>query len=187
MPDESIAAIAEVSGKAPLEVCYDQMLLDGATGMIWRSLGGTMDVTAWYEDVKKRLECDRVVPALSDAGAHLAIFQDGTGPTSMLSFWGRDRVEGSGGFPIEYCVMKQARDPAHMFGLLDRGTIEVPTPDHISIESERKRRRKCPHFRVSSSVIKTVSIREKFKLSAVFIQIQPFFELTEPEISLEAP
>ena len=34
-----------------------------------------------------------------------------------------------------------------------------------------------PFFRVSSSVIKTVSIRETFKYPAIFIQNQPFLEL----------
>ena len=46
----------------------------------------------------------------------------------------------------------------------DRDQV-VPNPDHISIESERE---KIPYFRVSSSVIKAVSIREKFKYPAGF-------------------
>ena len=44
----------------------------------------------------------------------------------------------------------------------------VPTPVNVYVKSEKKR-----DFSVSSSVIKTVSIREKFKLPAVFVQIQP--------------
>ena len=61
--------------------------------------------------------------------------------------------------------------------------IETFTPTYSGeyVESEKN-----SHFRVSVSVIKTVSIREEFKYSAVFIQIQPFFELKEPEISLES-
>ena len=45
----------------------------------------------------------------------------------------------------------------------------------------------APDFRVSSRLIKTVSIRETFKHPAVFVQIQPFLELKEPNISLESP
>ena len=56
----------------------------------------------------------------------------------------------------------------------------VTTPLHIHIKSEEKKR----DFRVSSSVTKTVSIREKFKLPAVFVQIQPFLGLKEPEMLL---
>jgi N-acyl-D-aspartate/D-glutamate deacylase len=66
-----------------------------------------------------------VVPGISDAGAHLNIFQDGTTPTTMLTHWARDRTKGTGTMPLEFCVMKQARDTAHMYGLVDRGTLEV--------------------------------------------------------------
>ena len=78
--EQSIGALAKASGRSPLDIAYDHMLKDSGKGMIWRSLGGLADVTSWYEDVKTRLSHDRIIPALSDAGAHLAIFQDGTGP-----------------------------------------------------------------------------------------------------------
>ena len=63
-------------------------------------------------------------PGISDAGAHLAIMQDGTSPTSMLAHWARDRTLGSGQIPIEICVMKQARDTAWLYNMMDRGTLE---------------------------------------------------------------
>ena len=34
-----MAALAEGSGRSPLEVAYDHMLTRGAKGMIWRALG----------------------------------------------------------------------------------------------------------------------------------------------------
>ena len=49
-------------------------------------------------------------PGISDAGAHLAIMQDATTPTTMLSHWAVGRTEGTGTLPIETCVKKQARD-----------------------------------------------------------------------------
>ena len=66
----------------------------------------------------------QTVPGISDAGAHLAIMQDGTSPTSMLAHWARDRTLGSGQIPIEICVMKQARDTAWLYNMMDRGTLE---------------------------------------------------------------
>ena len=102
--------------------------------------GGEADVTAWYESVKKRLEHDRYVASLTDSGAHLAIFQDGTGPTSTISFWGRDRKQGSGGWPLEFCVQKQARDTAYIFNLHDRGTpLLHPAPPHPYLRWARER------------------------------------------------
>ena len=59
----------------------------------------------------------------------------------------------------------------------------VPTPGNMYVYSEERN----SDFRVSSSVIKTVSIREQFKYPAVLIQIQPFLELKEPEILLNSP
>ena len=50
--------------------------------------------------------------------------QDGTSPTSMLAHWARDRTLGSGQIPIEICVMKQARDTAWLYNMMDRGTLE---------------------------------------------------------------
>ena len=36
----------------------------------------------------------------------------------------RDRTLGSGQIPIEICVMKQARDTAWLYNMMDRGTLE---------------------------------------------------------------
>ena len=106
-PSESISSIAKASGRSRLEVAYDHMCTRGATGTIWR---GSPNVPGFYDMVKQRLEHPRIVPGISDAGAHLNIFQDGTTPTSILTHWARDRhnkSSGSGGLPIEHCVMKQ--------------------------------------------------------------------------------
>ena len=60
--------------------------------------------------------------------------------------------------------------------------LDVPTPRNVYVKSEEKK-----DFRVSSSVIKTVSIREKIKFPTVFIQNQPFLGLREPEMLLKSP
>ena len=52
------------------------------------------------------------------------MFQDGTSPTNMLTFWARDRVRGPR-LTVEHAVQKQARDTAYLYGLFDRGTLEV--------------------------------------------------------------
>lgn len=85
---------------------------------------------------QERLEHPQIVPGISDAGAHLNIFQDGTTPTTILTHWARDRhnkSNGSGGLSIEHCVQKQARDTAYMYGLTDRGTLEVGKKADINI------------------------------------------------------
>jgi len=117
-PCSPAAAAAAAPAPAPARACAPTAARFPATTLTPCCLphaGGEADVTAWYESVKKRLEHDRYVASLTDSGAHLAIVQDGTGPTSTISFWGRDRKQGSGGWPLEFCVQKQARDPAYMF------------------------------------------------------------------------
>jgi N-acyl-D-aspartate/D-glutamate deacylase len=132
-PEESISSIAKASGRSRLEVAYDHMTSRGCTGTIWR---GSPNVPQFYDMVKERLEHPRIVPGISDAGAHLNIFQDGTTPTTILTHWARDRhnkSNGTGGLSIEHCVQKQARDTAYMYGLTDRGTLEVGKKADINI------------------------------------------------------
>ena len=119
MPDESVAAIAERQGQSVFEVAYDCMMSNDGKGVLWR---GRDNVVDFYDDAKLNLLEDDSVPGISDAGAHLAIMQDGTAPTTMLAHWARDRTQGTGQIPIEICVQKQARDTAYIFNLHDRGT-----------------------------------------------------------------
>ena len=66
-------------------------------------------LTGFYDHARKKLMHPLIVPGISDAGAHLNIFQDGSTPTSMISFWSRDRKKGPQ-IPLEISVMKQVRD-----------------------------------------------------------------------------
>lgn len=59
---------------------YDVMNEDGGRGVIWR---GRDNVVDFYDDARENLLADDSVPGISDAGAHLAIMQDGTAPTTM--------------------------------------------------------------------------------------------------------
>jgi len=44
--------------------------------------------------------------------------------TFMLTHWVRDRSRGER-IPLEFAVKRMSRDTAELFGLLDRGTVEV--------------------------------------------------------------
>jgi N-acyl-D-aspartate/D-glutamate deacylase len=60
----------------------------------------------------------------TDAGAHNAIMQDSTASTHMLTHFVRDRTRGKK-MPIEFAVRRQTKDTARLFGLNDRGTLEI--------------------------------------------------------------
>ena len=66
----------------------------------------------------------RAALGLADGGAHCGVICDAGQPTFMLSYWTRDRTQGEK-LPLEWVVRKQTRDTARLYGLGDRGTIEV--------------------------------------------------------------
>ncbi|NIP15830.1 MAG: amidohydrolase family protein [Pseudomonadales bacterium] len=69
---------------------------------------------------------------LSDAGAHVNLIFDAVGPTYQLTHWVRDRSRGRR-FPIELIVHKQTYSNARLFGLSDRGSIEVGKRADINV------------------------------------------------------
>jgi N-acyl-D-amino-acid deacylase len=114
----SVAAIAQRTGRPPLEVAYDALSQD--TGMIYFPLfnysHGDLDV------VHTLHTHPRVQMGLSDAGAHCGAICDGGMPTFMLTHWARDRSRGQR-LPLEYVIRRQTRDTAQFYGLNDRGVI----------------------------------------------------------------
>jgi N-acyl-D-aspartate/D-glutamate deacylase len=66
----------------------------------------------------------RAAAGLGDGGAHCGVICDASQPTFMLTHWTRDRDRGER-LPLEWMVKKQTHDTARLYGLTDRGTIEV--------------------------------------------------------------
>ena len=76
------------------------------------------------EPTRQMLLHPRAALGLADGGAHCGVICDAGQPTFMLSYWTRDRTAGEK-LPLEWVVRKQTRDTARLYGLGDRGTIEV--------------------------------------------------------------
>ena len=70
------------------------------------------------------LSVPNTVTGLCDAGAHVNLIFDAVAPTYQLIHWARDRVRGER-LPIEFVVQKQSQTNAQLYGLHDRGTLEV--------------------------------------------------------------
>ncbi len=64
---------------------------------------------------------DTVLLGLADSGAHVSQLCDACFATDLLGNWVRDREV----MPIERAIYKLAGEPAGVFGLTDRGTLEV--------------------------------------------------------------
>ena len=79
-------------------------------------VGGDMSAT------REMLVHPLTVPGLGDAGAHCTMICDGSFPTYLLEYWGRD-ASAADRLPIEWIVQRQCADTAALVGLHDRGVL----------------------------------------------------------------
>jgi N-acyl-D-amino-acid deacylase len=119
-PDDSVAAIARRAGVSPWEIAYDLMLgSDGRDFLLLPLLnfgGGS------YDGLHDMLVDPMTVQGLGDGGAHVRIVCDASMTTYLLTHWTRDRTRGPK-LTREWAVRRLTRDPAHLYGLCDRGVI----------------------------------------------------------------
>jgi N-acyl-D-aspartate/D-glutamate deacylase len=129
-PERSLIAIAAATGRTPLAVAYDAMLEDEGRGLLYVPIlnysGGDL------EPAREMLLHPRAAAGLSDGGAHCGVICDASQPTFMLTHWTRDRTRGER-LPLEWMVKKQTHDTARLYGLGDRGTVEVGAVADINV------------------------------------------------------
>lgn len=112
-PDRSLVAVADARGVTPVEAFVELTLeTDGALLLSWPLLNQQTDAIA------EMLAEPIVMLGLADAGAHVGQTMDASAPTSLLTYWVRER----GLMPIEEAIRRLTADTASVFGL-DRGVI----------------------------------------------------------------
>jgi N-acyl-D-aspartate/D-glutamate deacylase len=121
-PEHSVVKLAQANGVTPLEMFYDLMLEDEGQAMMILPMYNY----AWesHDVIREMLLHPQSVSGLSDGGAHCGMICDASIPTYMLTHWARDRSRGER-LPLEFVVKKQTKDTATLYGLGDRGTLEV--------------------------------------------------------------
>lgn len=120
--DRTIAAIADAMGAEPLEVAYDAFCEGDGEALLMLPLFNYVDQN--HDVIREQLMHPQAVSGLSDGGAHCGMICDASIPTYMLTHWARDRDRGPT-LDLEWVINKQTQATAHLFGLRDRGTIEV--------------------------------------------------------------
>ena len=128
--DESVAAQAEAAGQTPLEFAYDFICAGDGQSVLFAPLfnyaHNNLDAT------REMMLHPRVAMGLSDGGAHCGVICDAGMPTFMLTHWTRDRSRGDR-LPLEWVVKRMTHDTAELYGLGDRGTLEVGKKGDVNI------------------------------------------------------
>ncbi|HET6811684.1 MAG TPA: amidohydrolase family protein [Acidimicrobiales bacterium] len=118
-PGDSLAARAAREGRDGAELAYDICMADEGRSFIYlpslNYAAGNLDA------VGEMLAHPHTVPGLSDGGAHAGTICDVSFPTTLLSYWGRDRERGR--MDVAFLVSRQCRETAHAVGLDDRGVL----------------------------------------------------------------
>lgn len=128
--ERTVGAIAEQRGDDPLATLYDLMLEADAGSMLMLPFFNYADGN--HDAIREMMTHPAGVLGLSDGGAHCGLICDASYPTFLLTHWARDRHRGKT-LPLEFVVRKQSRDTAALFGLTDRGTIEVGKKADVNV------------------------------------------------------
>ena len=121
-PDGNMGALAAAAGKDIAEFMYDY--LTGGDGDKFAILLGANFVDGTFSVMEEMIQHPETIIGLSDAGAHVNLIFDAVNPTYQIAHWVRDRVRGMR-MPIELMVHKQTLSNATLFGMNDRGSLEV--------------------------------------------------------------
>jgi N-acyl-D-amino-acid deacylase len=141
-PSTSVAATAARRGCTVDEVYYDLLLEDGGRRLVLFTLGGY--AYGNVDHIQEMLSHPLTVLGLADGGAHVALISDASTPTSVLSYFARDRARGAR-VPVETAVQKLTSGPASMYGFTDRGVlapglkadVNVIDFEHLGLEPPR--------------------------------------------------
>ena len=140
---ESVQAMMQAQGRGGLEVVYDLMMERDGMAMLYYpsfnySYGNLDHLHEW-------LQSDVTVNSLSDGGAHCNYICDVSMPTFMLTHWSRSRTRGDK-FSVEAMVKRQTQDTARIYGMNDRGTLQVGKKADINIIDYDKLRLYAPEM-----------------------------------------
>ncbi len=123
-PQNSVAAIAMRCGCTAKEAVYDLLLENDGRAFLMYTIAGYAEGNR--DPLYEMLMHPMTVMGGSDSGAHMRFICDGSAQTFMLTSWVRDNAKGDRyHLPIEFVVKKQSRDTARLFGMQDRGTVEL--------------------------------------------------------------
>ncbi|HZM35919.1 MAG TPA: amidohydrolase family protein [Burkholderiales bacterium] len=120
LEQKPVARLAREAGKDPLDFMLD-LALEEDLGTVFNALLLNSDEQA----VGRMLTDPAAMVSLSDAGAHLTFFNDAGFGLHLLGHWVRERKL----FSLEEAAWRLAGQPAHVFGIPNRGALK---PGHAA-------------------------------------------------------
>lgn len=140
-PDGSIAALAAKRGVSPVELVYDLMLEQDGHALILMPFSNYAERS--LEPALAMMRDPYSIVGLGDGGAHYGIICDASYPTTMLSYWTRDRAGER--LTIPAAVKALSADNADFLGLRDRGRVKVGLKADINVIDHDAIRLHAPH------------------------------------------
>ena len=128
--DKCFEARAKAAGQSQQEFMYD--FLVGGDGKRFAIVLGSNYYEQSHDCLFDMIMNKHTVTGLSDAGAHVNMIFDGVAGTYQMMHWARDRKRGPR-IPLEHLVYKQTYNNANLYGLNDRGSIELGKRADINI------------------------------------------------------
>ncbi len=129
-PHQRLDALAAAAGKTAEAYLYDHYTQgDGSNSnqnFVFNYTDGNLETT------RQRLLNPYVVSGLADGGAHMRFVCDAPMTTFQLAFWARDRKRGPT-LPVEVIINKITATNARLYGLSDRGSLEVGKRADINV------------------------------------------------------
>jgi len=132
-----------MEGRSVEEYLYDYMIDENTSG-----IAGLFALNYSYGDlshVREMIDSPIVMAGLGDGGAHCRLICDASLPTFGLTFWTRDRQRGPR-VCVEQIVRKHTRDPACLYGFIDRGVLEVGKRADINVIDHGRLQMYPPEF-----------------------------------------
>ncbi|MGB0621420.1 MAG: N-acyl-D-amino-acid deacylase family protein [Myxococcota bacterium] len=128
--DESVAAVAAREGRDPEVVALEWLMEQNGEAFLFSPLGSYVDFN--HDAIRAMIEHPASAVGLSDGGAHCGLICDASFPTYLLTHWVKGRTRGDR-LPLELVVHKQTKATADVYGLGDRGSLEVGKAADINV------------------------------------------------------
>lgn len=118
-PSQTVRGLAASAGVTTAEIAYDKLLENDGNALLLSPASNFSEGN--LEAVHKMITDDNSLIALGDGGAHYGMICDSSFPTTLLTYWTRERPTGR--VPLEWAVNRLTHRNAAAVGLNDRGVI----------------------------------------------------------------